>query len=119
MGYSKDMTYVEHGWGVLGIDHQRAIEVGREYGQNAIFEVCSGELFLVCCDVGAKQDLGSFLERELVPPSRLGRGAKTSTESVLELLEIAGDIRATVGRSEPSPDGMRTVTFIFPPNKKR
>lgn len=119
MGYSQDMTDVEHGWGALGIDHQRAVEIGREYGQNAIFEVSGGELSVVCCDAGSKQALGSFLARELVPPSRVGKEAKTCRESVLNLLEMVGDIRATVGRSKPSADGMRTVTFIFPPNKKR
>ena len=44
IGCSPDLKHQEQGWGVAGQSEERALAIGRQYGQNAIFEV-SGVCF--------------------------------------------------------------------------
>ena len=62
-GCSADFTHQEASWGVVGISLGRAIEIGRQYGQNAIFEVLNGEVFVVNCDTLERRSIGLFQER--------------------------------------------------------
>jgi hypothetical protein len=64
-GCSADLSYQEAGWGIVGIEFDRAIQIGRQYGQNAIFEVLDGEAFVVSCDTLERQSIGQFQQRLL------------------------------------------------------
>ena len=63
IGCSADLAHQEASWGVVGISLGRAIEIGRQYGQNAIFEVRDGEVFVVSCETLERQPIGQFEER--------------------------------------------------------
>ena len=62
-GGSADLAHREASWGIVGISLERAIEIGRHYVQNAIFEVLHGEVFVVGCDTLERQSLGRFQDR--------------------------------------------------------
>ena len=62
-GCSVDLAHQEDSWGFVGISLERAIELGRQYGQHAIFEVLNGEAFVVSCDTLERQSIGHFQDR--------------------------------------------------------
>ena len=62
-GGSPDLAHQEASWGIVGISSVRAIEIGRQYGQNAIFEVPNGEAFVVSCDTLERHSIGPFQTR--------------------------------------------------------
>ncbi len=62
-GCSADLAHQEASWAIIGISLGRAIEIGRQYGQNAIFEVRDGEVFVVSCETLERQPIGQFQER--------------------------------------------------------
>ena len=62
-GCSADLAHQEASWAIVGISLERAIELGRHYVQNAIFEVLNGEAFVVSCDTLDRQSIGKFQPR--------------------------------------------------------
>jgi hypothetical protein len=62
-GCSADLLHQEASWALLGISLARAVELGRQYVQHALFEVRNGEAFVVCCDTLERRSLGQFQER--------------------------------------------------------
>lgn len=62
-GCSADLSYQEAGWGIVGIEFERAIQIGRHYGQYALFDVRDGEVFVVSCDTLEERSIGLFEER--------------------------------------------------------
>jgi len=62
-GCSADIAHQEASWAIIGISLGRAIEIGRQHGQNAIFEVRDGEVFVVSCETLERQPIGQFEER--------------------------------------------------------
>jgi hypothetical protein len=67
-GSSADLTHQEASWAVVGLPPQRAIEIGRTYGQHALFEVLHGEVFVVSCDTSERKSLGQMQERLIAVP---------------------------------------------------
>jgi hypothetical protein len=59
-GCSADLVHREASWAIVGISLERAIEIGRHYVQNAIFEVLNGEAFVVSCETPESQSIGQF-----------------------------------------------------------
>ena len=68
-GCSADLAHEEASWGVVGVSLERAIDIGRQYVQHAIFEVRDGEAFVVSCDTLERRSLGRFQERVKLPSS--------------------------------------------------
>jgi hypothetical protein len=64
-GCSANLAHQEASWAIVGISSERALEIGRQYGQNAIFEVLDGEAFVVSCDTLERQSIGQFQQRLL------------------------------------------------------
>lgn len=62
-GCSEDLTHQEASWGIIGVPSERAIQIGREYGQNAVFEIIGGEAFIVSCETSERQSVGQFQTR--------------------------------------------------------
>jgi hypothetical protein len=63
IGGSRDGSHAEPGYGCL-VDRTRAVQLGRERNQEAVFWVEGGELFLIpCAGLGDPELLGSFRER--------------------------------------------------------
>ena len=58
-GCSPDYSHREPGW-AIETTKVEAIELGRRYGQRAIWWIEGGELILVSCEDGGEQALGSF-----------------------------------------------------------
>jgi hypothetical protein len=62
-GGSEDMSHSEPGYGCVA-DHEKIVELGRQWKQDAIFRVRGDSLFLVYCDRPQdEKPLGSFRER--------------------------------------------------------
>jgi hypothetical protein len=51
-GSNPDGSWREEGWAVVGLSRAEAIELGRRFGQDAIYEVTSDLLHIVWCDTG-------------------------------------------------------------------
>ena len=66
-GCSADLAHQEASWAIVGISLERAIEIGRRYVQNAIFEVLNGEAFVVSCDTLDRQSIGRFQKTSKKP----------------------------------------------------
>jgi hypothetical protein len=64
-GCSPDLKHQEQGWGVAGLSLDMALELGRQYGQNAIFEVSGGVLSVIGCLSGERVRVESWEERIL------------------------------------------------------
>jgi len=64
-GCSPDLKHQEQGWGVAGLSEERAMAVGRRYGQNAIFEVTDGVLSVIGCLSGERIRIDIWEQRIL------------------------------------------------------
>jgi hypothetical protein len=53
-GCSPDLNHQEPGWGVVGLTEECSLEIGRKYGQNAIFEIKTGVLWVIGCLSGER-----------------------------------------------------------------
>lgn len=62
-GCSPDLKHQEQGWGVAGLSEERAIAIGRQYGQNAIFEVTAGVLSVIGCLSGERISVDKWEQR--------------------------------------------------------
>jgi len=64
-GCSQDLKHREPGWGVAGLSDEEAVQIGRKYGQNAIFRIDEKSLFVIGCLSANRQEVGSWKERIL------------------------------------------------------
>ena len=64
-GCSPDLKHQEQGWGVVGLSEERAQAIGRQYGQNAIFEVTAGALSVIGCISGERIKVDDWQKRIL------------------------------------------------------
>lgn len=62
-GASPDWSHREEGFAVGGLELDRALELGRQFEQSAIFVVEVDWLRVVSCFGGAKSDMGLFSQR--------------------------------------------------------
>jgi Protein of unknown function (DUF3293)/Protein of unknwon function (DUF3310) len=63
MACSPDFVHQELSWVIVGIPWKSAIELGREYNQNAIIEVIKGEAFIISCESLVRRAIGPFESR--------------------------------------------------------
>jgi len=62
-GTSLDLKHQEQGWGVAGLSEERALGIGRRYGQNAIFEISTGVLSVIGCLSGERVRVDNWDQR--------------------------------------------------------
>ena len=62
-GISPDWKHREASFAVGGLEEDKALEIGRRYGQNAVFCVQGDRLSLIACGDGKAVSLGNFRER--------------------------------------------------------
>jgi hypothetical protein len=62
-GVSADMKHREPGFAVWGCDLMVALQLGREFAQNAIYWIEDGKLDVVSCSTGQRQQVGLWSER--------------------------------------------------------
>lgn len=109
-GLSPDESHAEPGWAV-GCAREQGIAIGREYGQEGIYQVEGGELTLVDCSTGEEKPLGAFGTRLRDPRdlrefriyvgSRAPRAQLQATEEEAIRLKVAGRFDAfTITRAE-------------------
>ncbi len=119
-GCSADLAHQEASWGVIGISLGRAIEIGRQYGQNAIFEVLNGEAFVVSCDNLDRQSNGQFQQRL----KNLSTDPTPSPKRSMTLEEMSAALTqaflpskpiARIRRNTPEPSDTTTHRFTFRP----
>ena len=76
-GASLDLKHQEQGWGVAGLSEERALGIGRRYGQNAIFEITTGVLSVIGCLSGEKVRVDNWDQRVIGKrPATLPTGMK-------------------------------------------
>ena len=61
-GSSPDQSHQEASYAFIS-DLPKAIRIGKEYQQRAIFYIKDGNLKLIECSTGQTQELGKFIER--------------------------------------------------------
>ena len=66
-GASPDWKHREKGFAVEGLHLKKAIELGKEFQQNAIFAIENDVAWLVSCFDGSKHRVGRFSERLFKP----------------------------------------------------
>ena len=62
-GCSPDLKHQEQGWGVAGLSEERALAIGNQYGQNAIFVVTAGVLSVIGCLSGERIRVDNWEQR--------------------------------------------------------
>jgi hypothetical protein len=62
-GVSADGKHREPGFAIWGCDLQAALNLGREFAQNAIYWVEKGRLAVVTCSTGEREHVGLWSER--------------------------------------------------------
>lgn len=62
-GVSEDMKHREPGFAVWGCDLPAALQLGREFAQNAIYWIEDGKLDVVRCVTGERQRVGVWSDR--------------------------------------------------------
>ena len=62
-GISPDWKHREASFAVGGLEEDEVLEIGRRYGQNAVFRVQGDRLSLIACEDGKTMNLGNFRER--------------------------------------------------------
>jgi hypothetical protein len=61
-GSSPDFSHSEPGYAVE-VDQETGVDIGRQFGQEAVFWVHDGQLHLVDCQTGKEANLGAWAER--------------------------------------------------------
>jgi hypothetical protein len=62
-GFSPDLSHQEPSWGISGLSKEKALAIGKRYGQNAIFEVVFDVLSVIGCLSGERISAGAWKER--------------------------------------------------------
>jgi len=88
-GVSADMKHREAGFAVWGCDLPAAIQLGREFAQNAIFWIEKGKLDVVSCATGKRQNVALWTQRLR---SR-GQRSKSCRVYVIELADKVRMVR--------------------------
>jgi hypothetical protein len=66
-GASPDWKHREKGYAVSGLDVTNAIELGKEFDQNAIFEVVNGTIWVVACSNAERAKVARWDKRLYLP----------------------------------------------------
>ena len=106
-GVSADMKHREAGFAVWGCDLPAAIQLGREFAQNAIFWIEEGKLDVVSCATGTRQHVGLWSELLQTSADR----AKCCCIYVIELAEEARTVKR-VREANPNANPKMKCVYV-------
>lgn len=104
-GVSADMKHRESGFAVWGCDLPAALNLGREFTQNAIYWVEKGRLDVVSCSTGEREYVGLWSERVQTP----GERDKCCSVYVIELSDEARSVKRVMKANPNANPKMRCV----------
>lgn len=106
-GVSADMKHRESGFAVWGCDLSVALQLGREFAQNAIYWIEGGRLDVVSCGTGERQHVGLWSERLQTSEDR----AKSCCLYVIELADEARTIKR-VREANPNANPKMKCVYV-------
>ena len=106
-GVSADMKHREPGFAVWGCDLPAAIQLGREFAQNAIFWIEEGKLDVVSCATGTRQHVGLWSKLLQTSADR----AKCCCIYVIELAEEARTVKR-VREANPNANPKMKCVYV-------
>ncbi|MBU3665986.1 MAG: DUF3293 domain-containing protein [Chthoniobacterales bacterium] len=105
-GVSADGKHREPGFAVWGCGLQDALNLGREFAQNAIYWIEGGKLDVVSCSTGERQHVGFWSERLLTSADR----ARCCCLYVIELADEARSVRRV---QEANPNANPKMKCVY------
>ena len=105
-GISADMKHREPGFAVWGCDLPLALQLGREFAQNAIYWIEDGKLDVVSCATGERQHVGLWSERL----SKAGEKPKLCRVYVIKLEDA---VRKDKKVREANPDANPKMKCVY------
>ena len=105
-GVSADMKHREAGFAVWGCDLPAAIQLGREFAQNAIFWIEEGKLDVVSCATGTRQHVGLWSEL-------LQTSADRAKCCCLYVIELAEEARTVKRVREANPNANPKMKCVY------
>jgi hypothetical protein len=101
------MKHREPGFAVWGCDLPAALQLGREFAQNAIYWVKKGRLDVVSCSTGEREFVGLWSERLQTPNER----GKCCCVYVIELSDEARTVKK-VWEANPNANPKRKCVYV-------
>ena len=105
-GVSADMKHREPGCAVWGCDLPAAIQLGREFAQNAIFWIEEGKLDVVSCATGTRQHVGLWSEL-------LQTSADRAKCCCIYVIELADEARTVKRFQEANPKANPKMKCVY------
>ena len=105
-GVSADMKHREAGFAVWGCDLPAAIQLGREFAQNAIFWIEEGKLDVVSCATGTRQHVGLWSEL-------LQTSADRAKCCCIYVIELAKEARTVKRVREANPNANPKMKCVY------
>jgi len=105
-GVSADQKHREAGFAVWGCDLPSAVQLGREFAQNAIYWVEDGRLDVVSCSNGERQHVGLWSER-------LQTSADRAKCCCLYVIELADEARTVKKVREANPNANPKMKCVY------
>jgi len=106
-GVSADMKHREPSYAVWGCDLPAALQLGRDFAQNAIFWVVDGKLDVVSCTTGERQHVGLWSERL----QTAGERDKGCCVYVIELTDEAKTVKK-VKEANPQANAKMKCVYV-------
>lgn len=105
-GVSADMKHREAGFAVWCCDLPGAVQLGREFAQNAIFWIEEGKLDVVSCATGTRQYVGLWSEL-------LQTSADMAKCCCLYVIELAEEARTVKRVREANPNANPKMKCVY------
>ena len=105
-GVSADLKHREPGFAVWGCDLMAALQLGREFAQNAVYWIEDGKLDVVSCATGERQHVGFWSERL----QTAGERDKCCCVYVIELTDEAKTVKKV---QEANPNANPRMRCIY------
>ena len=105
-GVSADLKHREPGFAVWGCDLAAALQLGREFAQNAIFWVVDGKLDVVSCTTGERQHVGLWSER-------LQTAGERDKNCCVYVIELADEAKTVKKVQDANPKAKAKMTCVY------
>jgi hypothetical protein len=105
-GVSADMKHREPGFAVWGCDLPAALQLGREFAQNAIFWVEEGRLDVVSCSTGEREYVGLWSER-------LQTQGERDKCCLVYVIELSDEARSVKRVREANPNANPKMKCVY------
>jgi hypothetical protein len=105
-GVSADMKHREPGFAVWGCDLPAALQLGREFAQNAIYWVEKGRLDVVSCSTGEREHVGLWSER-------LQTHGERDKCCCVYVIELADEARTVKRVREANPNANPKMKCVY------